>query len=221
MTVDAVYRIMRFIARKNQLASLSPQDFQDSFNSAQRNYYDFLVGRIEQYRYDSAKPRVGLAMTDNVVSRLTPFQQSATLTVTAGVVTKPANFNKLLSMYTPNNYRLYRYEENRIAERLNDSIDPVNEENAFYVEGNGSWSVYPTTLANVKVKYLQLPTDVVWGYNIDGSGRPVYRPSTSTDPIWNDNDIDELIGRACKILGISIKENALVTYGQGVLQNGE
>ena len=87
MNVNDVYRIMRFIARKNQLASLSPQDFQDSFNSAQRNYYDFLVGRLEQYRYDSPKPRVGVAMTDNVVSRLTPFQQSDSLAVVVGVVT--------------------------------------------------------------------------------------------------------------------------------------
>lgn len=221
MTVDAVYRIMRFIARKNQLASLSPQDFQDSFNSAQRNYYDFLVGRLEQYRYDSPKPRVSLAMTDNVVSRLTPFQQTSTVTVTSGNATKPADFNKLLSMTTPNSYAVYRYEENRLAQRLADSIDPVNEENAFYVEDNGKWVVYPATITSVKVKYLKLPTNVVWGYTVDGNGRPIYNPSTSTDPLWMDNDIDELIGRACKILGISIKENALVSYGQGVLQNGE
>lgn len=221
MTVDAVYRIMRFIARKNQLASLSPQDFQDSFNTAQRNYYDFLVGRLEQYRYDSPKPRVGIAMTDNVVSRLTPFQQSSTEPVVAGVVTKPVDFNKLLSMLTANNYRVYRYEENRIAERLHDSIDPVNEDNAFYVEKNGEWVVYPDDLATVTVNYLSLPTNVVWAYNLDGQGRPVYTPTGSVDPLWYDNDIDELIGRACKILGISIKENALVSYGQGVLQNGE
>ena len=221
MNVNDVYRIMRFIARKNQLASLSPQDFQDSFNSAQRNYYDFLVGRLEQYRYDSPKPRVGVAMTDNVVSRLTPFQQSDSLAVVVGVVTKPADFNKLLSMLTPNNYRVYRYEENRIAERLQDSIDPVNEDNAFYVEKNGEWVVYPDDLATVTVNYLSIPANVVWNYTLDGQGRPVYNPTGSVSPLWYDNDIDELIGRACKILGISIKENALVSYGQGVLQNGE
>lgn len=221
MTVDAVYRIMRFIARKNQLASLSPQDFQDSFNTAQRNYYDFLVGRLEQYRYDSPKPRVGIAMTDNVVSRLTPFQQNDVITVTSGVATKPADFNKLLSMLTSNDYRVYRYEENRIAERLQDSIDPVNEANAFYVEKNGEWVIYPDDLPTVTVNYLSLPTNVVWNYNLDGQGRPVYTPTGSVDPLWYDNDIDELIGRACKILGISIRENALVSYGQSILQNGE
>lgn len=221
MTVDAVYRIMRFIARKNQLTSLSPQDFQDAFNSAQRNYYDFLVGRIEQYRYDSAKPRVAVAMTDNVVSRLTPFQQTATISVVSGNVTKPVDFNKLLSMNTPNGNRVYRYEENRLAERLNDSIDPIDEDNAFFVEDNGKWVVYPSSLATVKVKYFKLPTNVVWNYTLDINGRPVYNPTGSVNPSWMDNDIDELIGRACKILGISIKENALVSYGQGVLQNGE
>jgi hypothetical protein len=221
MNVNDVYSLMRFIARKNQLTSLSPAEFQYSFNAAQRNYYDFLVGRIEQYRYDRPLPRVGLAMTDNVVSRLTPFQLSSVRTVTAGSAPKPADFNKLLSMITPNNYRVYRVEENRLSERLSDSIDPVNEQNAFYVEQNGSWTVYPSTIPTVTVKYLKLPIDVIWNYTLDGSGRPVYNPVGSVSPLWMDNDIDELIARALKILGVSIKENALVSYGQSVINTGE
>lgn len=221
MNVNDVYRIMRFIARKNQLESLSPSEFQDAFNTAQRNYYDFLVGRIEQYRYDKAIPRVGIAMTDNVMSRLTPFQMSATPAVTSGSANKPADFNKLLSMLTASNNRIQRVEENRLAERLNDSIDPASETNAFYVEKPSAWIIYPSTIASIKVNYLKVPNNVVWGYNLDGLGRPVYSPGTSTDPVWYDNDIDEIIARACKILGISIKENALVSYGQSVINTGE
>ena len=221
MNVNDVYRIMRFIARKNQLESLSPSEFQDAFNTAQRNYYDFLVGRIEQYRYDKAVPRVGIAMTDNVMSRLTPFQMSTTPAVTSGSANKPADFNKLLSMLTASNNRIQRVEENRLAERLNDSIDPASETNAFYVEKPSAWSIYPSTIASIKVNYLKVPNNVVWGYNLDGLGRPVYSPGTSTDPVWYDNDIDEIIARACKILGISIKENALVSYGQSVINTGE
>jgi len=187
---------MRFIARKNQLASLSPSEFQYAFNTAQRNYYDFLVGRIEQYRYDSPVSRVGLSMTDNVVSRLTPFQKSSTGAVTSGLVTKPSDFNKLLAMYTPNNWRVYRIEENRFAERYQDSIDPIDEPNAFYVEGSTNWRVYPTTMATVSLKYLAVPTDVVWNYTLDGSGRPVYNSTGSVQPAWKDNDIDEIAGRS-------------------------
>ena len=216
-----VYSILRFIVRKNQLGSLSPDDFQYAFNTAQRNYYDFLVGRIEQYRYDKAVPRVGIAMTDNVMSRLTPFQMSATPAVTSGSANKPADFNKLLSMLTASNNRIQRVEENRLAERLNDSIDPASETNAFYVEKPSAWSIYPSTIASIKVNYLKVPNNVVWGYTLDGSGRPVYSAGTSTDPVWYDNDIDEIIARACKILGISIKENALVSYGQSVINTGE
>lgn len=221
MTVDEVYSIMRFIARKNQLESLSPVEFQHSFNVAQRNYYDFLVGRVEQYRYDKPTPRVGLNMTDNVVSRLTPFQLTATVSVTTGTANKPADFNKLLAMTTPLNYEVKRIEQDRLANRLNDSIDPVNEQNAFYVEQSTSWTIYPTSLATVSVRYLKIPTNVVWGYTLDGSGRPVYNPVSSTNPVWKDNDIDEIVGRALKILGVSIKENVLISYGQGVINAGE
>jgi UDP:flavonoid glycosyltransferase YjiC (YdhE family) len=221
MTVDQVYNILKFIVRKNQLGSLSPDDFAYAFNTAQRNYYDFLVGRIEQYQYGRAVPRVGLSMTDNVVSRLMPFESTATITITSGLATKPSDFNKSIGIYTPNNYRVYRVEENRFAERMQDSIDPVDEANAFYVEQNTNWRIYPTSLTSIILKYLTVPVDVKWNYTLDGSGRPVYISSGSVQPLWKDNDIDELVGRAAKIIGVSFKEPTLSQFGQGVINTGE
>jgi hypothetical protein len=230
MTVDQVYSNLKFIVRKNQLGSLPPSEFQYAFNTAQRNYYDLLVGRIEQYRYGSAVPRIGLSMTDNVVSRLTPFQKTATLTVSSGVATKPADFNKLLAMYTPNDFRVLRIEEDRFAERIKDSIDPVNEANAFYIEAKTNWRIYPTTLNNLTLKYLYVPVDVVWGYTLDGQGRPVYnplpynpitQPNGSIQPEWLENDYDEIIARAAKIIGVSLVSPQAINYGQGVIQTGE
>ena len=221
MTVDKVYSLLKFICRKNQLGSLSPDDFAASFNIAQRNYYDLLVGRIEQYRYDKPTPRIGLSMTDNVVSRLMPFELSSSSSVSSGLVNKPTGFNKLLAMYTPNNYRVYRIEENRFAERMQDSIDPIDEPNAFYVEQSTNWRVYPTSLTTVTLKYLTVPADVVWNYSLDGSGRPVYNPTGSVDPLWNNNDIDEIVARAAKIVGVSFKEGALTQFGEQVIAKGE
>lgn len=221
MTVDQVYKTLKFIVRKNQLGSLPPSDFQDAFNTAQRNYYDLLVGRIEQYRYGSAVPRIGLSMTDNLVTRLMPFQKTATLTVSGGLATKPNDFNKLLAMYTPNNYRVYRIEEDRFAERIQDSIDPVDEANAFYIEQKTNWRIYPTTLNNLTLKYLYVPINVVWGYTLDGQGRPVYNPATSVQPEWLENDYDEIIARAAKIIGVSLKDQLDIQYGNSVIQTGE
>ena len=229
MTVDQCYSILRFIVRKNQLGSLSPSDFQFAFNTAQRNYYDLLVGRVEQYQYGRAVPRIGLSMTDNVVSRLMPFESSSTLTIGSGLTlasglltaTKPTGFNKLLAMYTANNYRVYRLEENRFAERIQDSIDPIDEANAFYVEQSTNWRIYPATLASLTLKYLTVPTDVVWAYTTDGSGRPVYTPTGSVDPLWNNNDIDEIVARAAKIVCVSFKEGALTQFGEQVIAKGE
>jgi len=221
MTVDQCYSILKFIVRKNQLGSLSPTDFQFAFNTAQRNYYDLLVGRIEQYQYGRPVPRIGLSMTDNVVSRLMPFESSTSASITNGLITKPNGFNKLLAMYTPNNYRVYRIEENRFAERIQDSIDPIDEANAFYVEQSTNWRVYPTTLSTVTLKYLTVPTDVVWNYTTDGSGRAVYNPTGSVDPLWYNNDIDEIVARAAKIIGVSLKEPTLTQFGESVIAKGE
>jgi len=221
MTVDQVYNILKFIVRKNQLGSLPPLEFEYAFNTAQRNYYDFLVGRIEQYQYGRPVPRVGLNMTDNVVTRLMPFQIKSTVAIASGILTKPVNLNKISAIYTANNYRIYRIEENRFAERIQDSIDPVDEANAFYIEEKSTLRVYPTTLTTCSLVYFTTPTDVKWNYTIDGSGRPVYNPTGSIQPIWLENDYDELIARAAKIIGVSLKDATPTQYGQQVIQTGE
>jgi hypothetical protein len=221
MTVDQVYNILKFIVRKNQLGSLPPLEFEYAFNTAQRNYYDFLVGRIEQYQYGRPVPRVGLNMTDNVVTRLMPFQIKSTVAITSGILTKPGNLNKISAIYTANNYRIYRIEENRFAERIQDSIDPIDEANAFYIEEKSTLRVYPTTLTTCSLVYFTTPTDVKWNYTIDGSGRPVYNPTGSIQPIWLENDYDELIARAAKIIGVSLKDATPTQYGQQVIQTGE
>jgi len=124
-------------------------------------------------------------------------------------------------MYTDNIYRIYRLEENRYAERIQDSIDPINEANAFFVEQNTNWRIYPNTLTNITLKYLTVPTDVVWNYTTDGNGRPVYNSTGSVDPLWYNNDIDEIVARAAKIIGVSFKEPTLTQFGQGVINTGE
>ena len=296
MTVDQVYNILKFIVRKNQLGSLPPSEF--DFNTAQRNYYDFLVGRIEQYQYGRPVPRIGLNMTDNVVARLMPFQKKSTVAITSGILTKPADLNKINAIYTANNYKIYRIEENRFAERTQDSIDPINEANAFFIEEKSTLRVYPTTLTTCSLVYFTTPSDIRWAFTIDGTGRPIYNPSSitglnvvfggagytsptiafsapagggvqatatltvvsgvitavvmtnigsgyagltptftitggstnpasfgspmvSVQPIWLENDYDELIARAAKIIGVSLKDAAPMQYGQQVIQTGE
>ena len=221
MTVDQVYNILKFIVRKNQLGSLPPSEFEYAFNSAQRNYYDLLIGRIEQYRYGSPIPRIGLTMTDNVVSRLMPFQKKSTLSITSGVLTKPSDLNKISAIYSANNYRIYRIEEDRYAERIQDSIDPIDEANAFYIEEKATLRVYPTTLTTCSFIYFTTPTDIKWNYTIDGQGRPVYNSTGSVQPVWLENDYDELIARAAKIIGVSLANPPVVNFAQGVIQTGE
>ena len=221
MTVDEVYKISLFQCRKNQLGSLPPLDFANAFNAAQRNYYDTLIGRVEQYRYDKSVPRIGLDMTDVLVGKLMPFHKDAIISVLTGVATKPLDYNKLSAMYTVSDDSIERTNENKLADRLKSSIDPITSTSPIFVEKSATWSIYPNTITSIKVSYYSLPIEIKWGYTIDGNGRPVYSPSASIDPIWRDNDIDEIIARSMKLLGVSLKENVLTSFGESVIQKGE
>ena len=91
----------------------------------------------------------------------------------------------------------------------------------LYVEQKTNLRIYPTTLNNLTLKYLYVPIDVVWGYTLDGQGRPVYNPATSVQPEWLENDYDEIIARAAKIIGVSLKDQLDIQYGNSVIQTGE
>jgi len=146
---------------------------------------------------------------------------TSTVTLSSGTATKPSGFNKLAAMVTPNNYRVYRLDFNRLPERLQDSIDPIDEENSFFVERNTDFLVYPTTIATVSITYYSVPTPLVWAYTTDGSGRPVYNPTGSVQPLWYSNDIEEIVARAAKIIGVSLQQPNDVQYGESVIQKGE
>ena len=49
MSVNDVYVLMQFIVNKNQNGYLSPEDFNNAINQAQRSYLSFLMGNPEQY----------------------------------------------------------------------------------------------------------------------------------------------------------------------------
>jgi len=219
--VDVNYRFLQFMARKNQIGQVTPQEYMLAYNTSQRYYYDFLLGKVQQFQYGKPVPRVGLGMSSKIAADLTPFKtDNEQIAVTSGIAPYPTNFKFLALMIDTSGNKVERIDDQKKPSRFKSRIDPLTEANPFYIEGDTGWEIYPTTIANIVINYYTTPPDIVWGFDIV-NGRPVYNPATSVQPLWDDMSNDEIMARTCRLVGISFTEEQLVQYGEHAIKEGE
>lgn len=223
MDVNQCYLFLQFLSRKNQAVSITPKEFEIAFNTAQRQYADFLIGHIEQFQYGNATPRVALGMSSKISSDLAPFKvDDASIPVVSGVAAYPNNFYYLALITDANSKKISWISDDKLPSRLSSKITPFNESGkSFYNEGRTGWNIYGAAASgNVFVTYYETPQDVVWGFNIV-SGRPVYNPATSVQPLWGSVAVEEVLGRAARLLGLSFEKQSLTQYGEQIINRGE
>lgn len=78
---------------------------------------------------------------------------------------------------------------------------------------------YPTTLKYVEFLYLMVPPEPVFGTTYT-RGFLDYNPATSTELLWNDVNVIDIIGLVIKEFGINISNADLVQYSDKIKQTG-
>jgi hypothetical protein len=208
------------MARKNQVAQITPDEAMFAINSASNALYYFYIGQIEQFKPNKPVPTVAVGMSNRIAEKLTPFKVSKRLiTVTAQNALYPTDFNALIVMTTTAGKRIERIDDSELPARLGSVIDPIG--GGFrdcYVESENGWTIYPDIVSTILVTYYKLPVNAVWAYTLNG--RPVYDPNNSTDLEWDDLSCRNIMGRACSYLGISFTDEALIKAGEEVKQTG-
>jgi hypothetical protein len=221
VSIDYMYTWLQFMARKNQIGQITPDEAMFAINSGSNDLYYFYIGPIEQFVRGKPVPIVALGTNSRIAEKLTPFKQpNVTIPVTGQIATYPADMNALALMTTTAGKRIERIDDMDLPGRLSSVIDPIGDGfRDCYVESKLGWQVYPNTLTEIVVTYYRLPVLAVWGFTIV-SGRPVYNPATSTDLEWDDLSCRNIMGRACSYLGFSFSEETLIKAGQEVKATG-
>jgi len=221
--VNSNYLFLQFMARKNQIGQVTPQEYMLAYNTSQRYYYDFLLGKVQQFQYGKPVPRVALGMDSKIAADLTPFKVSnEVIAVTANIAPYPTGFKFLALMTDSTGRGIERIDDTKLPGRINSRIDPMTPTSKpFYVEEDTGWHVYPEGyISTIKASYYVYPPDVVWNYTTV-NGRPVYDPAGSVQPLWDDMSNDEIMARTCRLVGISFTEEQLVQYGEHTIKQGE
>jgi hypothetical protein len=221
--VDFCYNLILYAAAKNgQQGDVSPSDFNLIFNQAQRSYSSYLLGSFQTYTPGRPVSKVELGQNSVVRQRLSPTIYGYNLHIDpTGFAPYPGDYVQTDAMWSLYGYQRVRYvQQNYLQSVYNSKIDPY-QTNPFYLIEDVGFRFYPQSFGAARLNYVRQPPDVVWGYVDDANGLPLYSAARSTQPIWGELALLEIIVRALAILGVKLQLAVVQQYAELIKEKGQ
>lgn len=230
--INDVYKIVLYITGKNlQQGYVSPEDFNNTINIAQKSYVAYLLGNFQQYQPGRPVARVEFGQNSVVRQRLAPIIYESFLSVNsagyspypsaAGLVPSNGDYLQTDAMWSAYGYeRIREVQQHYFYSIYNSKIDPIASWPVYMIRNNG-FQFAPPSIGQARISYVIEPPDMIWGYTLDGNGVPVYNPATSVQPVWDVASILEIIVRALRIIGVNLDYNQVSNYANQVQFQGQ
>lgn len=222
MDIGKIYDIVSFISNKHQQGYLSPDEFNNAINLAQRQLMDELVESIQGWDGNRKRIRLPMGNAQPPIQRVAPFiVRGENVAVPGnGHVSKPISMAHMLAVrIADNTNRIKRVEHDRVFSNLNSKIDIVST-SPFHTEYDLYYQIFPATAGTLNWDYIKYPDDARYAYSTV-NGRPVYSPGGSVQLMWDEGEVTGLISRVLFMFGISIQAQNLVSYYQSVKNEGQ
>lgn len=214
MKIKEIKEQFEIITNKYQDGSFNGDEFNILFRKAEMSYLNFLIGNLH------IPTKTGLGINKQVIEKLAPFRKTVSGTIGIdGSMSKPNNISIVEGMNKKTGQSIRLVPANKIDGYVNSSVYDVNN-NPIYTEYDTYWRFYPESLGEVVATVIQHPPPSKWAYTMV-SDREVYDDTNSVDPLWKENDIEEIVGRMMKATGVSLKDPEITQFGQSVTQTGE
>lgn len=223
MDINEIYQIVLYSTAKNlSQGYVSPDDFNLTMNQAQKSYVSYLLGSFQQYTPGRAVARVEFGQNTIIRTRLAPIIYWDTLTVdNFGFCPYPDDYLQTDAMFTEEGYERIRcVQQDSLYSYYKSQIDPIATNPIYILEATG-FHFFPEDIGNAELSYVGNPPDMIWGYTISGTGIPVYSSGASTQPVWDDASILEIIIRALAIIGVNLQLNVVEQYSMQIKNQGQ
>lgn len=227
MNSNEVYRLMLYAISKNkQSGYLSPDDFNMVINQGQRMYLDYLLGEYQKYQIRRPIAVVEFGQNERIRESLYSLIYSAILPInsTTGIAAYPSDYEYTDNMWSIyGNYNIKFIQQDKLNSYIRSTIDPI-EKNPVYLIQHEGFHYFPSRPYGdnqALMSYIRKPPSIIWGYDLDGRGRPVYNAAKSQDPIWGDTDIFQVIVRALQIVGVNLQLGVVIQYSDEIKNKGQ
>lgn len=225
MNVNEVYTLIQYIVNKNQQGYVSPSDFNQVINQAQKSYTSYLLGSFQGYMPGRPVARVEFGQNSVIRDRLSPIIRSNyTLNIdSTGFSPYPTDYLQTDAIITTSFQRVRYVQQDSLYSYYNSVIDPISS-NPIYLMETAGFRFYPVGLGTAILSYVKNPPIIIWGYTTDPvTGRPVYDPTpgVSIDPVWDDAAIFEIISRALSLIGVNLQSAAISQFAESIKREGQ
>ena len=221
MDVNELYILYLFILGKNkQQGYASPSDFNTNINAAAKQYASYLLGSVGQYTPGRPVAKVELGQNSVVRQNLAPIIYGYNLNVdSTGFSPFPTDYVQTDAMWSIYGYQRIRYaDQHKFVSIYNSRIDPIAT-NPIYILEDAGFRFFPQNTANAKLHYVKDPPNMIWGYDEDINGIPVYNAARSSQPVWDSLALMEIMSRAMSICGIRLQSSAVLAYSKEMQNN--
>lgn len=222
MNVNTCYSIINYACNKNQQGNVTPDQFNLIINQAALSFMDYLLGQFQQYQPMRPFSRVQYGQNETTRQRLTPLIYEYILNLDAsGFVSYPGDYEQTDAMWKLYGFERIRYvQQDQLWFVYNSVINPY-QTNPFHLIKDEGFQFYPASLNQTRLSYVRTPPTIVWGYDLDVGGRPVYNPAKSTDPVFYDTDMLEVLVRALRLVGVNLQAAQVSQYAEEIKQQGQ
>lgn len=224
MTVKQVYDVITYAVAKNSgQGYVSPDEFNEQIMPvAEQGYLDFLLGEYQKYQIKRPIAVVEFGQNERIRTSLAPLIYGTILNIDGtGLSPFPSDFQGVDSMSTV--YGLYNIkfvQQDRQVTYRKSVIDPVAT-NPIYLIKHEGFQFYPEDTGQAELSYVRKIPFMKYGYQLDGNGLPVYNAALSTQPIWPDTDIYQVIVRALALVGVNLQIGVVMQYANDIKNTGQ
>jgi hypothetical protein len=226
VNINECYEIVKLACAKNTSQGyISPDDFNLNINLAQGGFVSFLIGQYQQYQAKRPIPVVAFGETERIRTSVAPLIYETIIPVNGitGIGAFPYGFLQVDAMWGQYGYYNIRFtEQDRLGSNIRSVIDTPTTQNAVYLIRHEGFQFFPESIGNVRCSYVSNPPSMRWGYvNNPVTGVPEYNAATSSQPVWDDMDIMEILVRTMDLFGVNLQLNAVREYANQIKKGGQ
>lgn len=224
MNINQVYELFISICSKNlEQGYVSPENFNDWINQGERSYLDYLLGEYQKYQIKRPIAVVEFGQNQRIRTSIAPLIYEEILNVNniTGITSFPYAFEQVDAMWGQYGFYNIRFtEQDRLSGWYRSVVDPVQTNPVYLIKHEG-FQFYPETIGNVRLSYVRTPSMMTWAYTIDSNGLPVYDPINSSQPVWSEIDLMQIIVRGLSIAGVNLQMPVVMQYAEQIKQGGQ
>ena len=219
VNVDTVYQRVLALANKEQRGYITPQEFNLLANQAQMEIIDQYFYDINQFGRMHGNDTEYSDMLNLIDEKLSVLKTVNLFTAVSGFISRGAlsNIYKIGTVIdSTNNVEIEEVNENELLYINLSPLAQPTESRPVYTSREDGLHIVPSTVSAVNISYVKLPSNVSWGYVVDGLGNALYNSPVSSNFEIHKSEEVELVYKILKLAGVTIQRQEILSAGQGI-----